>query len=302
MFDFDYVTKEDLKEQDPTWPEIPDHSHRILIVGGSGSGKANALLNLINNEPDIDKIYLYTKDPYEAKYQLLINKRESTGLNYLNNSKAFIEYSNNMGDIYKNIEDHDPNKKWQILIVFDDMIGDMFSNKKLNPIVTELFIRGRKLIISIVFITQSYFAVHENIRLNSTHYFVLKIPNKRELQQIAFNRSSDIDFQDFMNPYKKCTAKPCPFLVIDTTLAPYNSLRFRKNLLKIIQKLIMTIDDKIKDEKLRYDINREAAKIALSSVKIDKYKYLIGEEILTSNQNRIIEQGKITYSPLSKAF
>ena len=83
------------------------------------------------------------------------------------------------------------------------MIADMVSNKKLNPIVTELFIRGRKVDISLVFITQSYFAVPKNIRLNSTHYFVMKIPNKRELQQIVFNHSSDIDFQDFMNFYKK---------------------------------------------------------------------------------------------------
>ena len=114
------------------------------------------------------------------------------------------------------------------------MIADMVSNKKLNPIVTELFIRGRKVDISLVFITQSYFAVPKNIRLNSTHYFVMKIPNKRELQQIVFNHSSDIDFQDFMNFYKKCTEKPYSFLVIDTTLASDNSSRFRKNLLETI--------------------------------------------------------------------
>ena len=139
-----------------------------------------------------------------------------------------------MDDIYKNIEGYNPNKKRKILIVFDNMIADMLSNKKLNPIVTELFIRGRKLNISLVFITQSYFAVPKNIRLNSTHYFVMKIPNKRELQQIAFNHSSDIDFQDFMNLYKKCTAKPYSFLVIDATLASDNPLRFRKNLLERI--------------------------------------------------------------------
>ena len=133
-----------------------------------------------------------------------------------------------MDGIYKNIEGCNPNKKQKIMIIFDDMIADMLSNKKLNPIVTELFIRGRKLNISLVFITQSYFAVPKNIRLNSTHYFVMKIPNKRELQQIAFNHSSDIDFQDFMNLYKKCTEKPYSLLAIDTTLASDNSLRFRK--------------------------------------------------------------------------
>ena len=136
-----------------------------------------------------------------------------------------------MDQIYKNIEEYNPDKKRKILIVFDDMIADMLSNKKLHPIVNELFIRGRKLNI---FITQSYFAVPKNIRLNLTKYFVMKIPNKRELQQISFNHSSDIDFQDFMNLYKKCTAKPYSFLVIDTTLASDNYLRFRKNLLEII--------------------------------------------------------------------
>ena len=184
------------------------------------------MLNLLNHEQNVDKIYLYGKGPYDAKYQLLINKRESTGLNYLNYSKASIEYSNDMDDIYKNIEEYNPNKKRKTLIVFDDTIADMLSNKKLNPIVTELFIRERKLNISLVFITQSYFVVPKNIRLNSTHYFVMKIPNKREIQQIAFNHSSDIVFQDFMNLYKKCTAKPYPFLVIDTSLASDNSARF----------------------------------------------------------------------------
>ena len=115
------------------------------------------------------------------------------------------------------------------LIVFDDLIVDMLSNKKLNPIVTELFIRERKLNISLAFITQSYFAVPKNIRLNSTHYFVMKIPNKRELQQIVFNHSLDIDFRDFMNLYEKFTAKTYSFLVIDTTLASEKSLGFRKN-------------------------------------------------------------------------
>ena len=102
-------------------------------------------------------------------------------------------------------------------MAFDDMIADMLSNKKLNPIVTELFIRGRKLNISLIFITQSYFAVQKDIRLNSTHYFIMKIPNKQELKQIASHISSDIDFKDFMNLYKKCTLKPNSILVIDTT-------------------------------------------------------------------------------------
>ena len=139
-----------------------------------------------------------------------------------------------MNDIYKNFEEHNLNKKRKILIVFDDMIADMFSIKKLNSIVTELFIADRKLNISFVFITQSYFAVPKNIRLNSTHYFIMKIPNKRKLQQIAFNHSSDIDFKDFFNLYKKSTAKPYSFSVIDSTLAPDNPLRVRENHLERI--------------------------------------------------------------------
>ena len=120
-------------------------------------------MNLINNQPNIDKIYLYAKDPYEAKYQYLINKRENVGQNHFDDPKAFIEYSNDMQDVYKNIEDYNPGKKRKILIVFDDMIADMINNKKLNSIVTEVFIRGRKINISIVFITQSYFKVSKDV-------------------------------------------------------------------------------------------------------------------------------------------
>ena len=130
-------------------------------------------------------------------------------------------------DIYKNIEEHNLNKKRKILIVLDNRIADMLSNKKLNPVVTELFIKGGKLNIDLVFIILSHF-FEENIRLNSTHYFIMNIPNKRELQQIALNHSSDIDFQDLMNFYKKCTAKPYAILVIDTTLASNNPSTFRK--------------------------------------------------------------------------
>ena len=182
MINFGEYTNENIIEHNSKWPYIPDHLYRILIAGGSGSGKTNALLNLINNQPDIDEIYLYAKDPYEKKYQYLINKRE----------KAFMKYSNNMQDVYKNIEDQNSIKKRKILIVFDDMIADMINNNKLNPIVAELFIRGRKLNISITFITQSYFKVPKDVRLNSTQFSIMKIPNKRELQQIALNHLSDI--------------------------------------------------------------------------------------------------------------
>ena len=196
MINFDDYTNENIIEHNPNWPYIPDHPYRILIIGSSGSGKTNALLNLINNQSDIDKIYLYAKDPYEKKYQYLINKREEVGLDRFNDPKAFIEYSNDMQDVYKNIEDYSLGKKRKILIASDDIIADMINNKKLNSIVTELFIRGRKLNISIVFITQSYFKVPKDVRLNSAHFFIMKIVNKRELRQIALNHSSDIDFKD----------------------------------------------------------------------------------------------------------
>ena len=210
-----------------------------------------------------------------------------------------------MDDIYKNVEKYRLNKKRRTLTVFDDAIADMLTSKNLHPIVTELFIRGRKRKISVVFITQSYFAVPKNIRLNSMHYFIMKIPNKQELQQMAFNHSSDIDFRGIMNLYKKCTAKAFPLLVIDDTLASDKPLIFRKNHLAKTSKLIMTIDDKIRDEKLQYDSNREAAKISvLLSGKIDKYDHLTGKEILPSHRKKSDnkEQRKFTYSPAEKTL
>ena len=170
MINFDEYTNENKIEHNLKWPYIPDHPYRIVIIGGSGSGKTNALLNLINNQPDIDKIYLYAKDPYEAKCQYLIKKREKVGSDHFNDCKAFMEYSNDMQDVYKNIEDYNPGKNRKVLIVLDDMIADMINNKKLDSIVTQLFIRGRKLNISIVFIIQSYFKVPKDVRLNSTHF------------------------------------------------------------------------------------------------------------------------------------
>ena len=202
MINFDDYTNENKIKHNPNWPYIPDHPYRILIIGSSGSGKTNALLNPINKQPDIDKIYLYAKDPFEAKYQFLINKRKSVRLEHFNDPKAFIEYSNDMQDVYENINENNIDKESKILIVFDDMIAHMNNNKKLNSIVTELFVRSRKLNISLVFITQSYFKIPEEVRLNTTHFFIMKISNKRELQQIALNHSSDIDFKNFLKIYK----------------------------------------------------------------------------------------------------
>ena len=130
MINFGDYTNENKTKHNLKWPYIPDHPYRILIVGGTGSGKTNALLNLINIQPDIDKICLYAKDPHEAKYQYLINKRENVGLDHFKDPRVFIEYSNDMQDVYKNIEDYNPGKRYKMLIVFDDMIADMINNKK----------------------------------------------------------------------------------------------------------------------------------------------------------------------------
>ena len=198
MINLDSITNENNKEHNEKWPFIPDHPYRILIIGGSGSGKTNALLNLIKEQDDIDKIYLYAKDLSEPKYEFLIKKREDVGIKYCNDPNAFIECSNTMDDVYQNIDDYNPSRKRKILFVFDDMIADIMSNKKFQAIIKELFIRCRKLNISLVFITQSYFSVPKDVRLNSTHYLIMKISSSRELQNIAINLSADIDYKDFV--------------------------------------------------------------------------------------------------------
>ena len=120
-------------KHNPNWPYIPDYSYRILIVGGSGSRNANVLLNLIKMQwPDHDRILLYVKRAFESKYQLLINGREKVEIKILKNPKAFIGYSQTIDDVYENLDDYDPKKKKKMLIVFDDMIADMESNKKLK--------------------------------------------------------------------------------------------------------------------------------------------------------------------------
>ena len=134
-----------------------------------------------------------------------------------------------MHNVYKNIDDYNPDKENKILLVFD-MIANTIHNKNLNSIVTELLIRGRKLNIYLVFITQSYFKVPKDVRLNTTHFFISKIPNKREIKQIAINHSSYISTKNFENIYRKCAAELYSFFVNDTTLTSNNPLRFRKNL------------------------------------------------------------------------
>ena len=124
IFNLDDISNESNRKHNKIWPWIPDHPYRILIIGGSGSGKTNALLNLIKEQSDIDNIYLYAKDLSELKYEFLIKKHEDAGTKHLNNSNAFIECSNIMDHVYENIDDYNPNRKRKVLVVFDDMIAD----------------------------------------------------------------------------------------------------------------------------------------------------------------------------------
>ena len=151
MINLDSITNENNKEHNEKWPFIPDHPYRILIIGGSGSGKTNALLNLIKEQDDIDKIYLYAKDLSEPKYEFLIKKREDAGTKHFSHPNAFIECSNTMDDVYENIDNFNLNRK-RLLVVFDDMIADIMTNKKFQAIIKELFIRCRKVNISLVFL------------------------------------------------------------------------------------------------------------------------------------------------------
>ena len=221
MINFDDYVNENKTEHNEKWPYIPDHPYRVLIIGGSGSGKTNTLINLINEQNDINKIYLYARDLNEPKYKYLIKKREDAGKKHLNNLHAFIEYSNTMDDVYVNINDYNSNRRRKILLVFDDMI---------KAIIKELLIRCRKLIISLVFITQSYFSVPKDVRLNSTHFLIMEMSNKKKLNNIAINHFANIDYKDFMKIYRECTKGTLNFLIIDIKLPASDSLRFRKNL------------------------------------------------------------------------
>ena len=138
MINLNSITNENNKEHNGKWPYIPDHSYRILIIGSSGLGKTNSLINLINEQDDIDKIYLYAKDLSEPKYEFFIKKRKDVGIKYCNHPNAFIECSNKEDDVYQNIDDHNSNRKRKISIVFDNMIADVITNKQFQAIIKEL--------------------------------------------------------------------------------------------------------------------------------------------------------------------
>ena len=150
MINIGFYVNENETDYSKNWPHTPDHPYRILVIGGSGSGKTNALINLINEQNDIDKIYLYARDLNEPKYKILIKKRKDAGIKHLNDPNAFIECSNTMDDVYENINDYNSRRKRKILIVYDDMIAGIMKNKKFQATIKELFIRCRKLNISLV--------------------------------------------------------------------------------------------------------------------------------------------------------
>ena len=153
------------------------------------------MIQKLNDTNPIDKIYFYAKDLNETEYEFLINNRKNARIKNYNDPNAFIEYSNTMDDVFENIDDYNTKRKRRILIVFDDMIAAIMTNKKFQSIVKELFIRCRKLNISIVFI--SYFKTPKDARLNSIHYLLMKIQSMRELQNIAQDNSGDIHYKDF---------------------------------------------------------------------------------------------------------
>ena len=155
--------------------------------------------------------------------------QEDAEIKNLDGQNAFIEYSNTMGDVYNNIDDYNPKRKRKISIVFDVMTADVMANKSFQAIIKELFITCKKLNMSLPFITQSYFKVPKDVRWNYTHCLIMRIHNRREFQNIAFNHSADIHYKDFMEIYRNCTKKPYSFLTIDTTLPADNPMRFGKN-------------------------------------------------------------------------
>ena len=173
--------------EDTTEPSSSERNNwpfRMLIIGPSGSGKTNTLLYLINNLHPIDKIYLYAKDIHEPKYEYLINKREQAGIKKLNDPHAFIEYSDYMNDVLDDINNYNKNRDKKVLIVFADMmIADIQYNKNFKRIIKELLYGARKINVSIVFITQSYFRALKDARLNSTHYIIMKINNKKRIKK-----------------------------------------------------------------------------------------------------------------------
>ena len=279
----------------------------MLIIGPSGSGKTNTLLHLINNLHPIDKIYFYAKDIYEPKYKYLINKRKQAGIKDLNDPKAFIEYSDDMDDVLDDINNYNKNRDKKVLIVFDDMIADIKYNKNLKRIIKELFYRARKINVTTVFITQSYFRALKNARLNSIKYILMNINNKKELKRIAEEKSGHLDYKDFSKIYNHCTKELYSFMTIDarpTAIIPFKK-NFDESLINDIEMThkdqIKILDDKIESNTNQYKVDRLNVKIsAFSSGDLNEYQFLTRKD-LNYKQNAL-DKAKFEFSPLGKTF
>ena len=221
MLNLDNIVSNKKIKEDDNWP------FRMLVIRPSGSGKTNTLLHLINNLHPIDKIYLYAKDLHEPKYEYLITKREQAGRKNINDPHAFIEYSDDMNDVFYNINNYNKNRDKKVLIVFDDINADIEYSKNFKRIIKELFYRACKINASIVFITQSYFRALKDARLNSTHYILMKIGNKKELKSIAEEKSGNLEHKDFLKMYNYCTKEPYSFMTIDAR--PTATIPFKKD-------------------------------------------------------------------------
>ena len=209
---------------------ISDHPYRIIIIGGLGSGKTNTLINLINEQKDIDQIYLYARELGEPKYEYFIKNRKDAEIKHVNNPNAFIEYSNTMHDVYDNIDDYNSNRRRKILIILDEMIVDIMKNKNILCHNQRIVYQMQKTKYFTCFYYSVLFFCSKRFQIKFNTSFNHEKKKRKKLQNIAINNSADIDYKEFMKIYRECMRQPFNFLTIDTTLPASNPLRFRKNL------------------------------------------------------------------------
>ena len=302
MINLDSVTNENNKKRNEQWPYILDHPYRIIIISGSGSGKTSALSNLINEQNDIDNIYLYVRELSEPECEYLIKKRKDAGIKHVSNPNAFIERSNTMDDVYENINNYNLTREIKNLIVFDEMIANIMTKRRFQAVTKELFIRCRKLNIALVFITQSYFSVPKDLRLNSTHYLIMKINNRRELQNVSTDHSAGVNYQDLKKSYRECTKEPFNFFDNRYYVTSKWSFMIQKKIIKRkITDRIKISDKKLMQNEVQYDLGRKDVKISgLSSHNLDKYEYLGCEDL--GLKPSTVEQTECEYSPSGKMF
>ena len=302
MINLDSITNENNKKRNEQWPYILDHPYRIIIISGSGSGKTSALSNLINEQNDIDNIYLYVRELSDPECEYLIKKRKDAWIKHVSNPNAFIKRSNTMDDVYENINNYNLTREIKNLIVFDEMIANIMTKRRFQAVIKELFIRCRKLNIALVFITQSYFFVPKDLRLNSTHYLIMKINNRRELQNVSTDHSAGVNYQDLKKSYRECTKEPFNFFDNRYYVTSKWSFMIQKKIIKRkITDRIKISDKKIMQNEKQYDLGRKDVKISgLSSHNLDKYKYLGCEDL--GLKPSTVEQTECEYSPSSKMF